>query len=299
VQLLVSPDHEADGGGRPCLAAVAAARRRVWVEMYLLTDLAAVDALVAARARGVDVRVLLEPSPYGAETANDGAFTALTQAGVDVRWFQAATGLVHAKVLLVDERAWISTANLTAAGLDRNREYTVVDPDAGDVNRVAALWQRDAIGVTATSDGTETRLVISPIDARSRLTALMDDARASITLEVEELSDGEVVARLIAARERGVAVSVVVPAGADRAGATSAAATRLAGAGVDVRASGGPPLHAKAMAVDDAVAYVGSVNLTRASLDDNREVGVLVTDVKAAARIRDVIGQDGMLGASL
>jgi cardiolipin synthase len=299
VQLLVSPHAGADGGGRACLAAVAEAQGRVWVEMYLLTDDAAVEALVAARARGVDVRVLLEPSPYGAETANEAAFAALAQAGVDVRWLQMATGLVHAKLLLIDQRVWISTANLTGAGLDRNREYLVLDPDAGDVERAAALWQRDAIGAPAPTGEPATRLIISPIDARSRLTALVDGARTSIALEVEELSDSEVVARLIAARARGIAVSVVVPTGTDRAGATSAAAARLAGSGVEVRASGGPPLHAKAMTVDGAVAYVGSVNLTRASLDDNREVGVLVTDGLVAARIRDVIVQDGLAGVAL
>lgn len=299
VELLVSPETGAAGGGRTCVAAITEAQRRVWIEMYLLTDSAAVDALLAARARGIDVRVLLEPSPYGAEAANTGAFAALTEGGVDVRWFQVPDGLVHAKVLLIDDQVWISTANLTAAGLDRNREYTVVDPDTGDVNRAVALWDGDAIGAPPDHRAAETRLIISPIDARSRLAALMDDARTSIALEVEELSDSEVVAHLIAARGRGLSVSVVVPAAADRAGPTSAAAARLAAGGVDVRASGGPPLHAKAIAVDDAVAYVGSVNLTRASLDDNREVGVLVTDAMLTARIRRVIGQDGALGTSL
>jgi phosphatidylserine/phosphatidylglycerophosphate/cardiolipin synthase-like enzyme len=307
VTLMVLPDDGAGG----LLDAVAGARRRVWMEMYLLTDDRAVGALQTARAAGADVRVLLEPKPYGEETANQPAFATLARTGIDVRWFLVPEGLVHAKVVLVDDAAWISTANLTSAGLDRNREMMAVDDDPVDVQRVESMWEADAIGWSGagmpgmirsakdTNEAREIRVIASPEDARARLTAVVDGATSTIELEVEEISDGDFMARLIAARARGVAVSVVVPAGGDRSASTTAATTRLGGAGVDVRATGGPHLHAKALAADGRIAYLGSVNFTRASFDDNREVGLLLEDPPLVARIRDTILRDGSVGTTL
>ncbi|HEX2660636.1 MAG TPA: phospholipase D-like domain-containing protein, partial [Polyangia bacterium] len=83
----------------------------------------------------------------------------------------------------------------------------------------------------------------------------------------------------------------VVPA-SDRSAATSAAVTRLADAGVAVRALATPTLHAKAMVADRQVTYLGSVNFTRASFDDNREVGVVTRDAAIAARVGATLAAD-------
>ena len=300
-RLFVLPED----GSHALVDAITTAKVRVWSEMYLLTDPGAIGALVAAHARGAEVRVLLEPSPYGAATANQDPFTTLAAAGIDVRWFTVPEGLVHAKVVLVDDEAWISTANLTTAGLTYNRELVARDAEPADVRRIEAQWLSDAVGAPTPeaspggNDRPASRVLVAPFDARPRLAAAVEAARGSVALEVEELSDTDFAGQLIAARARGVGVKVVLPALADRSAATSATAERLAAAGIDVRATGGPPLHAKAVAIDDAVGYLGSVNFTRASFDDNREFGLLLADPGAVGRIRDTIGHDAATGTSL
>lgn len=283
--LMVLPDDGSDG----VLAALAGARRRAWVEMYLLTDGDAVDALVAAHRAGADVRVLLEPAPYGGGD-NQSAYLALQQAGVDVRWFAVPGGLVHIKLLLIDEAAWVLTPNLTSAGLTRNREYVAVDLDAGDVARAEAVFTADAAGRPLAEDPSS-RIVVSPLDARPRLAAAIDAARTTLLLEIEEISDADLLARLGVAHGRGVAVSVLVPA-ADRSAATSAAVATLQADGIPVRALPSPTLHAKAMVMDATMAYVGSVNFTRASLDDNRELGLLLDDRGDVSRVASTITGD-------
>jgi cardiolipin synthase len=285
--LVVLPDDGAAG----LLTAVANARQRVWGEMYMLTSFDAMDALVAARAAGADVRLLLEPAPYNSEDANQGALQTLAAAGIDVRWFAVPGGLVHAKFLLVDDTAWVLTLNLTLAGVTRNREYAVADREPVDVRRLEGLWQSDAIGAPPGAGPSGAHVLTSPIDARLRLTAALDAARVSVAIEVEELSDTAFVARLIDARTRGVQVTILVPA-SDRSAATSAAVRHLVDAGIAVRALGAPTLHAKVMVVDNQITYLGSVNFTRASFDDNREVGLLMRDAATTARIMAVLGAD-------
>lgn len=284
-----------EDGPAAVLDGIRGARRRVLMEMYLLTAPEAVSALLTARRAGADVRVLLEPMPFGEPDANLPAYAALVAAGVDVRWTTRREGLTHAKVIIVDGRAIITTANLTVSGLGVNREFTVVDTDAVDVRWAEALWTADAVGAEPGTPPARTHLVASPIDARSRLTAALEAARSSIEVEMEELSDSDVVARLLRARERGVIVTVVAPA-TDTSAATTAALRALGAGAVSVRLLAVPTVHAKAMVIDRRLLYVGSVNFTRASFDDNREVGILLEAPRAAGRIAATIAGDAAAG---
>jgi phosphatidylserine/phosphatidylglycerophosphate/cardiolipin synthase-like enzyme len=51
-------------------------------------------------------------------------------------------------------------------------------------------------------------------------------------------------------------------------------------------------VHAKAIVADGARLYVGSINLSAASLDSNRELGVILDDAAAAARVAATIALD-------
>jgi phosphatidylserine/phosphatidylglycerophosphate/cardiolipin synthase-like enzyme len=292
VELIVAPEDHTD----LILAALRGARRRVLVEMYMLTAPDAVSALLAAKVAGADVRVLLEPAPYGDPGANQPAFAALSAAGIDVRWIARTVGLVHAKLIVLDDTtALVMTLNLTGAGLRNNREFAAFDRDPGDVAWAETVWNADAIGGSPGPPPAGAGLLVSPLDARSRLGASIDAAAGAIQVEIEELSDADLVTRLVAARTGGVAVDIVAPA-ANRSPATTAALGRLAAAGATVRVLAAPTVHAKAMVVDGLRAYVGSMNFTRASLDDNREFGLLLDDPSTVARIGATISVDSATG---
>lgn len=292
IELHVQPDD-----GPPALAGlIAAARRSIAVEVYLLTEREVIDALVAARASGRAVTVVLERRPFGTPAANDAAFDRLARAGVEVTWASDRFALTHTKLIVVDgERASVMTANLTHAGLTSNREYLAIDDDPDDVAAAGALIAVDRAG-GGPAPVARGRLVTSPETARPALLALMASAERRLRVEMEELSDAGAVATLVAAAARGVAVTVVAPA-VDRAPATSAALGRLADAGVRVRALSAPAVHAKAIVADDRRLYVGSINLTAASLDLNREVGLVVDDAAAAGRAGRTIDGDAAAGA--
>lgn len=294
VGLIVAPDD----GTTSILSAIRAARRRVLLEMYMLTAPDALQALRTAHDAGADVRVLLEPAPYGDASANQAAFSILAAADIDVRWTSRPVGLVHAKLLVLDGAlAYVMTMNFTGAGLGTNREYAIADRDPVDVQWAERIWNADAVGADSGPGPGGARLLVSPLDARPRLSACVDAAQVSILIEIEEFSDADLSARLVAARARDVAVTVVAPA-LNRSAGTTAVLGRLAAAGAAIRALAVPVVHAKAMIVDGGVAYVGSMNFTRASLDDNREFGLLLTDAGAIARIGAVIASDAAAGVA-
>ncbi|HEY2730317.1 MAG TPA: phospholipase D-like domain-containing protein [Polyangia bacterium] len=292
VRVLVEPDVGPDA----VRALLAGAQRALSLEMYLLTDAATLEVLGARRAAGVDVRILLEPHPYQADGANQAAFDQLAAAGVDVRWTSPQFALTHAKVAVIDHaRLAVLTLNLTRAGLAGNREYAVIDDDPRDVAAADALLAADATGLPVAAPGAG-RVLASPETTRPALAAALERARSVVAVETEELSDPALVGALADARARGCAVSIALP-GSGASAATTGAARRLAAAGVVVRLVDAPQIHAKAVVADDWL-YVGSANLTAASLDANREVGLGLRDPAALALVAGTIADDLARGRS-
>jgi cardiolipin synthase A/B len=99
VQLFVEPQAKE----APVLAAIRGATHSIWIEMYLFTKLDVVYALEDAAHRGVEIRVLLEMSPYGGGDVSPRLLSEkLTAAGIMVRPANPAFTFTHAKFMLVD-----------------------------------------------------------------------------------------------------------------------------------------------------------------------------------------------------
>jgi len=285
---------EPDAGPQAVLDLIASARASLWIEMYLLTDARAIAAIAARAAAGCDVRVILEPAPYQDDGANQTAYDQLVAAGADVRWSLPRFRYTHAKAFTIDHRRLaLLTMNLTGAGLAGNREYAAIDDDATDVAAAEAIFTADALG--AATGKPAGRLISSPESSRPTLLALAGGADTSLALETEELTDAAVVSALLDARGRGVAVTVAWPGPAAGAGAPF---TKLAAAGATVRAVGAPAIHGKVVVADDRTLYVGSVNLTPTSLDDNRELGLLLAEPQIAAEVGAIVAADAAGGAA-
>jgi phosphatidylserine/phosphatidylglycerophosphate/cardiolipin synthase-like enzyme len=60
---------------------------------------------------------------------------------------------------------------------------------------------------------------------------------------------------------------------------------RLTAAGVEIRLASSLYIHAKAIIADGERAFVGSQNLSATSLDQNRELGIIVDDPINLARL--------------
>jgi cardiolipin synthase len=106
------------------------------------------------------------------------------------------------------------------------------------------------------------------------------------------MSDSAVVDALSAAARRGVAVTVVLTDDDEDASELA----ELAAAGVTVRLlpdrSSVLYIHAKVIVADGSRAFVGSENFSSASLERNRELGVVLSDPAAAATLGAMIATD-------
>src|SRR5690242_14128622 len=99
--LLVFPEV----GAKPLLEAIAAAQKTLRLKMFVFDEPQLLDAIIAARNRGVETRVMLNPARRSGETENEESRRKLVEAGVSVLDSNPAFDLTHEKSLVVDDAA--------------------------------------------------------------------------------------------------------------------------------------------------------------------------------------------------
>ncbi|MBA3450570.1 MAG: hypothetical protein H0T18_05095 [Chloroflexia bacterium] len=192
--------------------------------------------------------------------------------------------------MVVDDAvAVIMNQNLTESAFTTNRDFGVVTERPDAVRTAAALFEADWTRGAEPDPGP---LVVSPTNARVQLLGIIDDARRSLDLYAEVLRDPELLAALTAAEERGVDVRLVVSPSDDFAVERRA----LTAAGVDIRLATSLYIHAKVIFADGERAFIGSQNLSATSLDQNRELGIIIDDPVNLARISRIFEIDFRAG---
>lgn len=290
VKIIVEPSDN----GAAITQAIVGAKTSVHMTMYLLSSSGVINALIAQKKAGRDVKVVLNKTFPDPTFDNNFEYTQLKNAGVQVVWAPASFNFTHEKCVLIDgTTAWIMTMNLTASS-PQNREFLAVDSDPSDVAEAETIFQGDFTGQVPTVSG---KLLVAPVNARAKLTKLVNEATTTLDVEGENFSDDGLQAALVAAKGRGVAVRIVV---SDQTPSTAMAYAIAAfkKAGVPIVKLANPYVHAKALVADGALAYVGSANFTANSLDSNRELGLLVSAPSEVAVVASTIGKDFKAGVA-
>ena len=277
-----------DDGAAVLLDEFASAERTIDIAVYLLTSDDVVGTLQAAVERGVEVRVLLEPDPYGGFGDVEADAAHLRSLGVDVPFSGKDVRFGHIKTFVVDDRlALITSLNLTNAALTDNREFGVISTEPDVVKTALDLFEADWSGSALPEPGP---LVIIPLNSRDTITDLIAFAESTIDVYAEVIRDEAVVAELMERSSDGIVVRVVVPD--EMSPDDTGIYIRMAGAGIEVRSIRSPYQHAKMILVDGARALIGSINFTQTSMDDNREAGIVLDDELSVGRLAAVFELD-------
>jgi cardiolipin synthase A/B len=107
------------------------------------------------------------------------------------------------------------------------------------------------------------------------------------------MNDSGIEQALASAAQHGVQVEVILPAASSTSGdSNSQGIATIKQSGVQVREDPQLYMHAKIVIVDNEVAFIGSENISTQSLDQNRELGILVSDPTALNRMQTTFQYD-------
>jgi cardiolipin synthase len=272
---------------------VLSAKKSVDMTMYELVDPAMVRDLVADDKRHVKVRVILDTNRE--QSRNGPAFRTLRAGGVKVVWADTSYEATHQKTITVDgTESLILSANLTEEYYSTTRDFGVFDHNQADVRAIEAVFAADFAHEPITpSNGSD--LVWSP-GSQAQMLRVIDGASHSLSIENEEMGDWTITDALVAAARRGVKVEVTMTR--DSSYDSDWRAIVSAGGHVHLYRDSVSDLyiHAKTTVADagfnDQNVYLGSINFSRASMDYNRELGIVTNDSAIVKDVNAVVTRD-------
>jgi cardiolipin synthase len=146
VQIVESgPDERVESIHRLLFAAIASARRTVWIETpYFVPDRAILVALQTAAMRGVDVKLITPRESNHRVTFHAGRsfYDELLSAGVHVHEYVGT--MLHTKAMIVDGRfATVGTANLDVRSFRLNFELIAVLYGPDVVEQLQRIFEED------------------------------------------------------------------------------------------------------------------------------------------------------------
>jgi cardiolipin synthase len=290
--LIVLPDDSA----QPILDAIGGAKKSLRIKMFVFSDPALMDAVIAARRRGVTVRVMLNPARRSGEEDNEETRKKLSHADVEVIDSNPAVDLTHEKSMVVDDAtAFVKSLNWATKNLTETRDYAVVTLHGHEVDEIVecfeADWHRKPF-----NPGDKAHLIWCPINGRERIARFIDEAKHTLFVQNERYQDAVIIERLVRAARRDVKVHVMArpphKLKVEKLIEGVGGLRILEDVGVKIHKLKGLQLHGKMILADGAVAIVGSINLAPGSFDSRRELAVEVRDDHIVKRLHKVAHHD-------
>lgn len=225
----------------------------------------------------------------------------------------------HGKVMIIDHtRALLSTGNFNSSNLCNleekpdqcNRDYSYVTRNKKVIEALSSIFEMDLKNkrwdFEKVISEQSAALTISPF-SKSRLISFIQSAKQSLWIQNQYLNDPEWNEAILQAAERGVKVNVMLadlcafgrPTELNQKRAqelfpkfeASGVQVKFFTQQIQVKGQKGY-LHAKAMLVDERVAWVGSINGSVTSTEQNREFGVFFKGKKYVKLLLNTIRSD-------
>jgi phosphatidylserine/phosphatidylglycerophosphate/cardiolipin synthase-like enzyme len=274
VKLLIQPED----GIAPLVAAIKKAKKSIDIVIFRF-DRAEIEAgLKDAAERGVSVSALIAYANHGGEKSLRKLEMRLLEAGVTVSRTSDALSRYHDKLLIIDRRLlYVLSFNFTHLDVDHSRGFGIVTRKRKLVQEALKLVKADN-DRTPYEAGLDT-FVVSPVNARKQLLALIRKAKRELLLYDPKIADTEMLRALNERAKKGVDVRVI--------GAVGRKSPHL-----NVRPLSGFRLHTRTIVCDRREVFVGSQSLRKAELDSRREVGLIVRDSKVVSGVVNTFEAD-------
>ena len=195
-------------GVGPVLTAIRKASKSIDIMIFRLDIQEMRKALAAAVARGVNVRALIAHTNRGGEKTLRKLEQALLDAGVTVSRTGDDFVRYHGKMMIVDAKALhVYGFNFTWLDIERSRGFGLVIKHKRLVQEAMKVFEADS--ARQPYAGSYDRFVVSPENARDRLTALIKGARKQLLIYDPKISDPALLRLLKERAKAGVEVRVI------------------------------------------------------------------------------------------
>ena len=290
--IIVLPDDTAN----EIVAAIDGAKESLLIKMFLFSDPVLIDAVIAAKKRGVKVKVMLNPARKSGEEENEETRRKLTEASIEVRDSNPQFTITHEKSMVIDDKlAFIKSLNWETKNFTETRDYAIITYHPHEVKEIVLCFQADWHRKSF-DPGPDLNLIWCSNNGRTKIAKFIDEAKHTLFVQNERFQDLVIIERLVHAASRGVKVHVMA-----RPPHTLKKEKLVEGVGglrimddvgIKIHKLKNLKLHGKMLLADGCRAIVGSINLSPGSFDHRRELAIEVHDPPVIERLRKIAHHD-------
>jgi cardiolipin synthase A/B len=290
--IIVLPDDTK----KPIVDAIDGAKKSIKIKMFVFSDPDLISAVIAAKKRGIDIQVMLNPARRSGEEENSETRKLLEAAGITVKDSNPKFGLTHEKSMVIDdETAFIKSLNWATKNLTVTRDYAITTNHKHEVDEVVAGFIADWDRVDF-DPGEHAHMIWCTGNGRDRIARFIDEAKHTLFVQNERYQDSVIIERLVRAAMRGVKVHIMArPPHAlkkDKLVEGVGGLRIMDDVGIKIHTLRHLKLHGKMLIADGCRAIVGSINLAPGSFDDRRELAIEVHDEEVVERLQQIAHED-------
>ncbi len=248
------------------MAAIKKAKKSIDILIFRLDWKELENALKAASGRGVAVRALIAHTNRGGESKLRALEMRFLEAGITVG--RTADDLVryHGKMMIVDRRTlFLLSFNFVHMDIEHSRGFGLIVTTSKIVQEAIRLFDAD-LNRQAYSGALKT-FIVSPVNARTELSAFIKKARKQLWIYDPKIADKAILRILEERAKAGVDIKIIGSLG-------------VRGSNLWVTPLTSMRLHTRTIIRDGRQAFIGSQSLRQPELDLRREIGMIVGDAK-------------------
>lgn len=299
-KILVFPED----GKKKIVQTIATAKKSLKIMAYNISDPDIIRA-INTKAKSIPVTIILSNNRYSHEMTEGNANRINLNNKVQVKTNPQHLNQMHAKIMIIDDRvAFVGTGNWDSESLVGSnllhssgaRDFAVMVTNQNIVSLLKDIF--DADFYNKRKHFNHQQIVVAPDNQRTKLLELIASAKHSIHIYQQSIQDRGIVKALIRAIQDGVKVKVLMqPYPFNKKFDYNVEHQKLlTQSGAEIYLSNKYYIHAKVMVIDQATnnrkMYIGSCNFYSPSIDEGREIGIIVNDRDSVAKIIQTFAND-------
>lgn len=256
------------------LTAFSAAKIGLDLRTYEFTHKDFKTLLKKLAANGVNIRIIVEDKKF---QQYQNTLKELSQyfsgySSIQIKSDkQMGTEYTHAKVNLIDSGFIIQTANLTHSSFAKNREHFFVSYDFGVRTSLHMIFEKDWKWENLSIKDIHPNLVVCNINCRGVIENLLNSAKESIIIQTQYITDNALW-NILKTKKDLPEVKMLVADTDDNDDLVRYFGDDHA------RKFKNYYNHTKMILIDHKILLLWSMNLSQTSLDENREIWILLLD---------------------
>jgi phosphatidylserine/phosphatidylglycerophosphate/cardiolipin synthase-like enzyme len=274
LKLIIQPKD----GVEPLIRGIDKARKSIEIAIFRFDRKEVEHALENAAKRGVLVHALIADTNRNGEKELRKLETRLLARGVTVARTSDDLVRYHGKMMIVDRKElYVLAFNFTRLDIDHSRSFGIITKNRQLVQEAVRLFESDTKRQPYTARCP--KFLVSPVNARKRLSAFIKGARHELLIYDSKISDRALVRLLEQRAKAGVEVRIVGRVARNNSSFNVHKMPRMR-------------LHTRSIIRDRHQVFLGSQSLRELELDARREVGVIVRDPKMINSLVKIFEED-------